>query len=273
MSIIKKIALATAIAAISGGVAMANGGTYVQPQSNHSIFVGIGGSYSNIEMNHHHSFGQTSTSLFNFLQLPQLPTSAQYSNRVNKLSPTIQAGFLYSVNPNFFLGLEGVDTYLDASNTTQILFGDQLPGSVKTKMNNLLSVLLLAGTHLNQDNTVTFGVGPAFASVKDSLYASQGTVTDTLGNPENIYSATGNQSKTLTGITAQIGWQHYFTPNWFLDATYSYSAFGRKTFQSRAFQNVSGIDEVPGQQVITTASDGVRLTAQQLTLTLNRSFM
>lgn len=277
MSIIKKLCIATAIAAISGGVAFANGGTMVQPQPGHSFFVGIGGGYSNVEFNHNYSVNQKFSDTG--VSIPVGNYSESLNNRVNKLSPTIQAGFLLPINNhNFFFGIEAVDTYLDASTNLQgnysqnFLFTSIDAKNIRTKVNNLFSVMLLAGTHLNQNNTVTFGVGPAFASIKDSLNLTMTGLNPVTFAPETSRGSF-SQSKTVTGITAQVGLQHYFNPKWFLDATYSYSAFGRHTMQGTVTQSLALFGAAAEPQLVTTASDGVRVTVQQVMLSINRKFM
>lgn len=251
MVIINKLSIATAIAtaALFGGISLANGGTYVQQQPAHSIFVGIGGGYANTEFNHHYNAS---------LHIPGLISaiaSETVQDHADNLAPTVQIGFLKSTNhPNFFWGAKAEDTYLDASTNS-----GNWNSLYRTKANNLFSLLALAGTKLNENNTVTFGIGPSAEQIQEKINAIA-SINRLLASSPFVANANFDQSKTDWGGTAEIGLQHYFTPSWFIDANYSYTLLGRKTFQTVN----SGFG---------AASDSVRPTTQQVMLTINKKFM
>lgn len=258
MSIIKKLTIATAITTALTGIAFANGGTVMPQPCNHSIFVGIGGGYSNTQFDHDYSATVNVLPPFT-TATPVLAESVTAEDESDNLAPTLRVGYLQQTShPNFFWGVEGVYTYLNSSTDS-----GNFNSFFRTKANNLLSLLLLAGTNIDANNTVTFGIGPAVAELQQNVGITRIINNPFTGNTSTL-SANDSQSKAAWGGTAQLGLQHYFNPNWFVAADYDYTLMARRSFQ-QSFLAPNGFEAI-------SLGDSVRMTTQQVMVTLNRSF-
>lgn len=184
------------------------GGPDVPPPPTYydGFYVGLGGSYN-------------FTSVDNQDVLRDSFQVQDFANNVNKLAPIFQMGYWGMLGDSAMFGVKAFFKYLNArphlvyDNALDIFTQDD-------QVDYEVSLLLLLGYQVH-DFLLYIGAGVVvFPSVKSRI--------DITGDISNI-------CRTLWGGIAQIGFNYYFNPWWFLDASFTYAQTANYLFENPVF--------------------------------------
>jgi opacity protein-like surface antigen len=261
------------------------------------FFLGLGANYNSINLTQN-SWGkgisniQTSTGA-NSNGVGE-GNGAPFHNIINTLSPNFQAGYFKHITgtPNLY-GVKFFYQYLDATATNSNLYIPQLgqstnantgvtsslygyvnADSVQPTINQQIALLLFAG-HSFGNTSIYFGAGPSLINLKSKNYYSIG-YAEFEGATINVTGLVSYSSPSFWafGATAQIGATYFFTPCWFVDASYTYTLTGDNTKNhQQGFTNSSNL----GGTIYATSGtlftkDTISLKNQSLMLSINKVF-
>lgn len=271
MSVRRSVVRACLIVACNGviGTASAGGPDYpvaVTP----GIYVGIGGSL-NLE------YLSVNTAA-NYLDANSNPveTTANLKNKQIDGAPIAQVGYWGKIGEESLWGMVTEYKYLNYTlgningvNTIAFPNLSSLPGygDLSVNISNEFMLLLYFGATY-RSGFFYVGVGPVLFTLRDSIrnynQISEGT---------NFVGMAGDE--TLWGGAAQVGYNYFFRPTWFLGVNYTYTISGSFTLQN----NRSNWDYwyYDGDAAAITATNmhltrQYNFTAQEFMCTLNKIF-
>lgn len=260
------------------------------------LFLGLGANYNSINTTQN-SWGkgisniQTSTGAGSN-GIAQ-GTGAPFHHTTNIFSPDLQVGYFkhfrsspYVYGAKFsyqYLGANATNSNLyipqlgQTTNTqgvTSDLFGYVNADSVQVTTNSEFMLLAFLG-HSWGNKTVYLGAGPSLFRLKSRNFYSIG-YAEVEGVTIDVTGLISYASPPIWawGGAAQLGMIYYFSPTWFIDASYTYAITGDNTSaHQQTFSNssdVGGINYVTSGTLFTT--DTINMNNQSLTLTINKVF-
>lgn len=253
------------------------------------LFMGLGGNYNSINITQN-SWGKgisnilTSTGV-NSNGIAQ-GTGAPFYNTANTFAPQFQAGYfkhfagtqnLYGLkfsyqylgstatNSNLYIPQLGVMT--SSTGVTSSLFGYVNAESVQVKTNHELNLLAFIGRSFG-NVYVYLGAGPSLFNLQSQNYYSIG-YAEVAGAPVDVTGLVSYSSPSTWawGGAAQLGMTYFFSPTWFIDASYIYAVTGNNT---TAHQQTFSNSSIIGSTSYTTS--GTLFTRDTLSVS-NQSFM
>ncbi|KTD10824.1 hypothetical protein Lgra_1790 [Legionella gratiana] len=259
------------------------------------FFVGIGGSYSSVNLEKQTLWGKGVNSAYLGPILTSTGSASGYSDpfyqNENLFSPQGQVGYFqhFTASPNFW-GIKFIYDYLNAhfsdnnmtiaqagsnynviTGVTTDFTGNYLVDSVQTSVNHELLLLAFIG-HSFQNINIYLGGGPVVFGMQSNIYNLVG-YADYKGNPgTDISGAPVNLSQSMWewGGAAQLGLTYFLNPSWFLDFNYTYARTGRNTIKYVSpFTNQIGPDHLVGTSYINPSQ---QVAAQSFSITMNKLF-
>jgi hypothetical protein len=255
------------------------------------FFFGLGGGYNSVNFGNQDLYVQGVSNVYLGSTLVA-NGSASGTNNVNMpaqstLAPDVQIGYfqhftdsrwLWGAKFNYsYLGsTAAVSSFLVPQAGTFTMGGVVTPftgnvpiGSFETTVNHQMMWLAFLGRSFDAFN-VYLGAGPSLSQIQ-TRYTNIAGFADiggmpTLIAPRNNYGTSG----WVAGGAVSLGATYFFTPNWFLDFSYTYDATLSQTASfSGPFTNTSGVNTTVG--TLSGNSSG-RLTTQTFNVSLNVLF-
>lgn len=219
--------------------------------------------------------------------------AAPFKNTSPNLSPEIQAGYLRNANDNTYYGIKFTYQYLGAvatnhevyipqtgvltssTGTTSPMFSYAIANAVETTLNHNMNLFALIGKQLG-NTSIYLGAGPSLISLQSQNYNSIGyaIVNGATLNVTGLVNY-GSPIMWAWGGAAQVGLSYFITHSWFIDASYTFSAFeGRQSRHKQSFTNTTTMN---GDNLLTTGilatKDTFKTTLlQSLNISINRMF-
>ncbi|WP_298623349.1 hypothetical protein [uncultured Legionella sp.] len=202
------------------------------------LYMGVGGGWSLTEEDYHSTF-RTNTGN---------GAIDHYNAAQNRIIPMAQLGYWAPVHSDWLWGLAGQWLYAGYKTTNENSnLGQHIPNasfssinifgpdvirdfSAQTKVTNEARVLLYAGQQLKQ-GYVYLGIGPAVLAVSNTMYVSSiHSAPNT--NSDTLYSNSAKTNKTLWGGAAQVGYNYYINPSYFINFSYTYTQTAKHQFDN-----------------------------------------
>jgi len=299
----KKIVSKAALGLLVGGAVLSAfaGGPDVPPAPmvTPGFYIGAGGSWNTIDAENTFSVNETwkvavPAAGYNVGDVVTGSSKVHYLHR-NRLAPMFQAGYWAPIDSDWLWGLQANYKYLDhvdvvgldqlgnvatvLAGTLSVVAGNSTYRNMTAKFKLTHELLLLAylGMQFNK-GYVYLGAGPAAFWVTDSL-SMHGIIGsgNANGAATGVISNTGEHKETLWGGAAQIGWNYYFKPTWFLGLSYTYAVSAKKSFtlfDGKAGdynQNFDQIEDIKNKVNIKINADKC-VTVQEVMFSLNKVF-
>ncbi len=261
------------------------------------FFLGLGASYNSINLNQD-SWGKGVSNIQTNMGANSNGVAegngVPFRDTNNVLGPSFQGGYFKHIgNTSNLIGVKFFYQYLNSTATDSNLFIPQLGQStnVSTGITSSLygyvdgtsvqptvkqeATLLLFAGHSFGNASFYFGVGPSLVNLNSKNYYSIG-YAEFEGATINVTGLVSYTSPPFWawGATAQLGGTYFFTPTWFIDLSYTYTATGNNTtYHQQTFTNTSNL----AGTIYTTSGtlytkDTLSVKNQTLMLTLNKVF-
>jgi hypothetical protein len=282
----KKIVSKAALGLLVGGAVLSAfaGGPDVPPAPmvTPGFYIGAGGSWNTIdaENNYHQIYTFTSDGT-GYVKGDTIRGSdkVHYLHR-NRLAPMFQAGYWAPIDSEWLWGLQANYKYLNHVDTSDLVINNNRvaargTGYGKFKLEHELLLLAYFGMQFSKGYAY-LGAGPAAFWVTDGFVLAGLSTAGNGTSPTVVSSRTFEKKKTLWGGAAQIGWNYYFKPTWFLSFSYTYALSSKKTFtlydgKSGSFnQEFDATHERKADDVSLTSDKCV--TVQEVMFSLNKVF-
>lgn len=277
MTMKKLISQVTVSLLVSGAVMTAlAGGPDVPTMVTPGLYLGLGGSWNTVDMvasglNQY----QTNTNGY----VTGYATD-NFKDTQNRLAPMAQLGYWAPIDDVWLWGLVGEYKYLNY-NTTNANTGftgssnaanNVLAASVDNLYTNLqheFMLLLYFGAQYDK-GYFYLGLGPVLFTLRNSVQrGGPGTAAGT-GNPVQ-YQQSVSASDTIWGGAAQLGYNYYFNPTWFLGFNYTYTVTGDSTYTNTV--NAGTFSSVVASATNTlNISRTLGFTVQEVMFSINKVF-
>lgn len=222
------------------------GGPDVAPAMNETgLFVGMGGSYNSVAMQHSPELTITGSAVPAAVTALNPLLRVETDANVDKFAPAFQAGYWGHVNPEWMWGFKALYKYLDARTDTG------LNSLVRLQANHEFNMFLMFGREYSK-GMVYVGFGPTLITA-DSKFSASALGTD----------LSFNSDETMWGGGAQLGLTYYIKPDWFFDMAYTYVVTADYTL-SNSFNLATNAN--------LNLNRKVSVTAQEFMVTLNKVF-
>ncbi len=241
---------------VSGAVATAfAGGPDMPSMVTPGIYLGLGGSWNTVDMSVNGSIYEIPTSG------PQTPieTGHNLKDSQSRLAPMAQLGYWGMIDDTWLWGLVGEYKYLNYNLNT--ING---AGTVFTEIYPYLAV------NLQHEFMMLLYFGATFD--KGYLYLGFGPVLYTLRDSAREYSTSTASfigfggSDTIWGGAAQLGYNYYFNPTWFLGFNYTYTVSGNYSLSN----NVASVSASTTTNYAFNRDYG--FTVQEVMFSINKVF-
>lgn len=216
-----------------------------------------------------------------------------------KFSPSVQMGYWGSIGDDWLLGVQARYNYLNYQsayqspavlvNATQV--ADNTSGAVglhevavQTAFTHQLLLLAYAGKQFTS-SYIYWGIGGAMWTIADYLgvegpTSSSGVVIPAFSTPSNNMFTKNRARNTVWGGAAQVGYNFYLSPTWFIGLDYTYATSGvysnSRNIKTVVFDGVGNETLFNGSDA-STAKTGVsrriRITTQDFMFSLNKVFV
>ena len=155
---------------------------------------------------------------------PSFPFGTQHTNDPKGLLGGVQAGYNWTLAPNWLIGFEGDFSWANIHRDN-----DPNPSVVTTAVN-------FNTEHIKWTATATarlgYEIGASLLYAKGGVaWAKQEVSSNTFSGAGVLTTVTSGET-TRTGWTAGGGWEYRIAPNWTVKAEYDYLGFGTKTVPS-----------------------------------------
>ncbi len=201
------------------------------------FYTGFGGSFNTIDERFNSTiFTSTFKGAFDDYQVSR-----------NRLSPSLQLGYWRPISSNWLWGISAQWEYLNYKtinvNTTH---GQNLPNatfssinifgpdimrdfSAQTKANSVANILFYGGERFLKSYFYV-GLGPSLFFTSNNVAVSSVHV----GGGDTLVSSLVDAKKTLVGAAAQVGYNYYLNPLYFIGFNYTYSHSQKYQFKNTA---------------------------------------
>jgi hypothetical protein len=219
MAMKKLLSQATVSLLVSGAVMTAfAGGPDMPSMVTPGVYMGLGGSWNTVDMTVNTTFNSTVEGTTNSYVLSNIKDSQ------SRLAPMAQLGYWGMIDDMWLWGLVGEYKYLNynlntingtASVLNPGLASDVYSDALAVNLQHEFMLLLYFGATFDK-GYLYLGFGPVLFTLRDSVrdYSAEGTFVST------------GSSDTIWGGAAQLGYNYYFNPTWFLGFNYTYTVTG-----------------------------------------------
>lgn len=221
MAMKKLLSQATVSLLVSGAVMTAfAGGPDMPSMVTPGVYMGLGGSWNTVDMS-------VNNSVLSGDALDTQSSVANLKDSQSRLAPMAQLGYWGMIDDMWLWGIVGEYKYLNYNLNTingspELSFptgtaGDYY-GSLAVNLQHEFMLLLYFGATYDK-GYLYLGFGPVLYTLRDSVRQ----YNETLGN--GTFASLGS-SDTIWGGAAQLGYNYYFNPTWFLGFNYTYTVSG-----------------------------------------------
>jgi len=208
-----------------------------------------------------------------------------YVTSANQLAPMLQLGY-FNTQQNWLWGVAAQWKYLNyqtpnenSSNGQHIanssfssinFFGPNIERDFasETKINNEFLFLAYFGLPLAQGYGY-FGLGPALLTASNHIYLN--SIHTPNGTGDHLISTSVNRDKVMWGSAAQIGYNYFFNPCWFMNINYTYLQTATTNFNNTVNAAIYNGASAPGPTTLTLKRD-IRINPQEVMISINRVF-
>lgn len=214
--------LAIGLAVASASLPALAGGPDYPQQVTPGVYMGVGGT-----LNLEYMSVNTASSFFDTTTGAQIATTANIKDKQIDGAPMAQLGYWGMLGQRSLWGIVGEYKYLNytfntINGTNPIAFPNlaSLPGYGDLSVNlqhEFMLLMYLGATY--RSGYFYVGLGPVLFTLRDSIrnYVSL--------DQGNNFQGTNN-SDTIWGGAAQLGYNYYFDPTWFIGFNYTYTVTG-----------------------------------------------
>ena len=221
MAMKKLLSQATVSLLVSGAVMTAfAGGPDMPSMVTPGVYMGLGGSWNTVDMS-------VNTSVLTGAELDTQSSVGNLKDSQSRLAPMAQLGYWGMIDDMWLWGIVGEYKYLNYNLNTingipEVAFptasaGDSY-GRLAVNLQHEFMLLLYFGATYDK-GYLYLGFGPVLYTLRDSVRQ----YNDTLG--AGTFASLGS-SDTIWGGAAQLGYNYYFNPTWFLGFNYTYTVSG-----------------------------------------------
>lgn len=284
------IVVGTVFGAQAGDVEPAAVSTSLVPNS--AFFAGFGGSFNSVKFTDQNIYAQGVSAVFTdggfYAGGAAGGSTSPGFGTEETFAPGVQAGYFdhfgnsqwlwgakFSYNR---LGAEAESEHIAVpqdggftGGNTDTFSGNVMVRSYQTKIENQIALMPFVGRSFDK-SYVYFGAGPTLSQVKSTLTG----VTGFAYINEEHYDITGTPSSFaetndwVWGGAVTAGATYFFTPNWFIDASYTFSKTKTKTNDfSTPFS--TSVDEYTDVGIL-SGNYGTSTNTQTFTVSINRAF-
>ncbi len=244
------------------------------PIISHGFYAGIGGGWNTIDETYASTlFTSTHKSAHD-----------NYNVSSNRLAPLIQLGYWRPFNETWLWGVTAQWEYLgyqtanvnssrgqyiqNASFSSINFFGPDVlrDFTSQTNINNEVLLLFYLGMQMQQ-SYVYLGLGPALFTASNNIYVSS---VHTPHGGSNLVSTSVGANNTLWGGAAQVGFNLYLNPIWFLNFSYTYLKSTTGSFNNSA--NATKLNGGSAGPTTLNLNRAIRWSTQEVTLSINKVF-
>jgi hypothetical protein len=232
MAMKKLLSQATVSLLVSGAVMTAfAGGPDMPSMVTPGVYMGLGGSWNTVDMSVNTGINVAGESGV----YDSAVSVGNLKDSQSRLAPMAQLGYWGMIDDMWLWGLVGEYKYLNYNlNTINGSSAFVFPtGSAENSYGNLavnlqheFMLLLYFGATYDK-GYLYLGFGPVLFTLRDSVRQ----YNETLGN--GTFASFGS-SDTIWGGAAQLGYNYYFNPTWFLGFNYTYTVSGNYSLSNNA---------------------------------------
>ncbi|OGO93995.1 MAG: hypothetical protein A3F10_00845 [Coxiella sp. RIFCSPHIGHO2_12_FULL_42_15] len=288
----KLIAQAAVSLLVSGAVAtaFAGGPDVPAPMVTPGLYLGLGGSWNTVDEStgtiiSASANNATAAATGNLGGTTGRTAWDQYDASQNRLAPMAQLGYWAPIDNEWLWGIVaqwkylGYKTqnentsrgqFLDNATANPVIFATA-PANVssQTRVNNEVLLLVYFGAQYDK-GYFYLGLGPALFTAYNAVYAN-GITTGLPPAGPNTFSPSVSTYETMWGGAAQLGYNYYFKPTWFLGFNYTYALSGTYNFGSSADQ--AAFESGTAANLATlNFSRNVQITIQEVMFSINKVF-
>jgi len=280
----------TVFGAQAGDVEPAAVSTALVPNS--AFFAGFGGSYNSVKFTDQNIYAQGVSVVFTEAELyaggaAGGSTSPGFGTQ-DVFAPGVQAGYFGHFGDSQWLwgakfsynrlGAEAESEHIAVpqdggftGGNTDTFSGNVMVHSYKTSIENQIALMPFVGRSFDK-SYFYFGAGPTLSQVKSTLTGVTGfayineTHYDITGKPSSF----AETNDWVVGGAVTAGATYFFTPNWFIDASYTFSKTKTKTndFSTPFSTSTDGYTDAG----ILSGNYGTSTNTQTVTVSINRAF-
>lgn len=238
-------------------------------------YVGVGGSWSFTEEEYRSTF-RTSTGN---------GAIDHYNAEQNRVIPIAQLGYWAPAHSEWLWGIaaqwlySGYKTVNENSNLGQHIpnatfssiniFGPDVirDFSSQTGVNNAARLLFYAGQQFKQGYAY-LGIGPAVMSASNSVYVSSiHSAPDT--NSDTLFTNSVKSNNTMWGGAAQVGYNYFINPGYFINFSYTYTQTGTYQFNNTTNTALFNGAASPGPNML-NIDRRISIAQQDIAITINK---
>lgn len=237
------------------------------------FYLGAGSGWSSFDESFHSDI----------FRISNIGATDTYDANRNRIVPMAQLGYWSPFCSNWLWGVTGQWKYLgyntpnvnssagqhipNATFSSINLFGPEVlrDFSSKTNVNHEFMTLFYLGTQIN-NGYAYFGVGPALLTAKNNIYV---TSIHTGATGDYLIASSVSNSKTIWAGAAQIGYNYYLDPTWFLNFNYTFLQSDSVSFNNSANAAILNGAVVAGPNEI-NFDRGIKVREQGLMLSINK---
>jgi len=217
---------------VSGAVMTAfAGGPDMPTMVTPGLYMGLGGSWNTVDMTVDTNIQQVAPDA---LATARQLSVANTKDSQSRLAPMGQLGYWGMIDDTWLWGLVGEYKYLNynmntASGNQGVVFPTTVSadtdafGNLSVNLQHEFMILLYFGATYDK-GYFYLGLGPVLFTLNDSVRHYFGGGTTFVGAPATFQSVSG--SEVIWGGAAQLGYNYYFNPTWFLGFNYTYTVTG-----------------------------------------------
>lgn len=208
-----------------------------------------------------------------------------YDASQNRLSPLVQLGYWSPMQEKWLWGVvaqweySGYKTrnvhtshgqYLPNASFSSInIFGPDVirDFTSQTRVENEVRFLVYLGEQFQQSH-VYLGIGPAVLNTKNTVFVSSVHTAPNNGSDTLISGAT-RSSKTMWGGSAQVGYNYFINPYYFVNLSYTYTQTARYNFDNLTNAALLNGAANPGPTAL-NLNRRINIAEQGIMLSINR---
>jgi outer membrane protein W len=209
-----------------------------------------------------------------------------YNVNSNQLAPMLQIGYRQPLPKNWLWGIVAQWKYLnyrtpnvDSSNGQHIAnasfssinyFGANIERDFasQTKLNNEFLLLFYIGYQMMQGYGY-FGLGPAFITATNHVYLNSVHTPNATG--DHLITTSVESNKTMCGGAAQLGYNYFITPSWFVNLNYTYLQTTNTGFNNTTNAAIYNGASTTGPTSLTLKRN-ITFSTQEVMLSVNKAF-
>lgn len=278
----KNIVSKAALGLLVGGAVLSAfaGGPDVPPAPmvTPGLYIGLGGSWNTVDVQNVVDGVETN--------IPGSPGVAlsyhdHVDQQLNRLAPMGQIGYWSPIDSEWLWGLQANYKFINARfedyslpNAGAVWSADPTNGAyLKTRLTHELFLMAYFGMQFNK-GYFYLGGGPVMFRIAHKLGDPSTSVSNAAGTRFHLSETVFTNTDTVWGGGAQIGYNYYFKPDWFLGFSYTYVVTGDNDILGFTTKNtnLSGLAAGLGGSADDTVRTNNSTTVQEVMFSINKVF-